>query len=73
MKEKGAAGMSLSGVLLVVFIVLKLCGVIGWSWLWVLAPLWIGVVLYIGLVIIGVILAAMGASIAVLFDIKKKK
>jgi hypothetical protein len=28
-------------VLLVVFIVLKLCGVIAWSWWWVLSPLWI--------------------------------
>ena len=28
-------------LLLVAFIVLKLCKVITWSWLWVLAPLWI--------------------------------
>lgn len=28
-------------VLVVVFIVLKLCGVIHWSWGWVLAPFWI--------------------------------
>lgn len=34
--------MTLDGVLLVVFIVLKLTGVIAWSWLWVLSPLWIG-------------------------------
>ena len=27
--------------LAIVFIILKLCGVITWSWLWVLAPLWI--------------------------------
>jgi hypothetical protein len=30
-------------VLLIVFIVLKLCGVIAWSWWWVLSPIWIGV------------------------------
>lgn len=30
-----------STLLLVAFIVLKLCHVIEWSWLWVLAPLWI--------------------------------
>ena len=23
-----------------IFITLKLCGVIDWSWIWVLAPLW---------------------------------
>lgn len=39
--------MGLDGVLLVVFIVLKLCGVITWSWLWVLSPLWIGLILLI--------------------------
>ncbi len=30
------------GLLTVVFVVLKLAGVIDWSWVWVLAPLWIG-------------------------------
>lgn len=41
-------------LLLVAFIVLKLCKVITWSWLWVLAPLWIplGVSLLFILVII---------------------
>lgn len=29
------------GVLAIVFIVLKLVGVIAWSWLWVLAPMWL--------------------------------
>ncbi len=29
-------------LLTLVFIVLKLCHVITWSWLWVLAPMWIG-------------------------------
>ena len=28
-------------LLTIAFIVLKLCNVITWSWLWVLAPLWI--------------------------------
>lgn len=41
-------------VLTIVFIVLKLCGIIHWSWLWVLAPLWmpIVIVLFILLIII---------------------
>lgn len=39
--KKSSGGMSLAGVLLVVFIVLKLCDVIAWSWVWVLSPLWI--------------------------------
>lgn len=32
---------SLSSLLGIAFIVLKLVGVIGWPWLWVLAPFWI--------------------------------
>lgn len=32
----------LSTILTIIFIVLKLCKVINWSWLWVLSPLWIG-------------------------------
>jgi len=30
-------------LLAVLFIGLKLCGVIAWSWVWVLAPLWLPV------------------------------
>ena len=33
------------GDLLLVFLVLKLCGVITWSWWWVMAPLWIPLLL----------------------------
>jgi len=34
-------GTGFCGLLTIAFIVLKLCGVIAWSWIWVLAPLWI--------------------------------
>lgn len=41
-------------LLLVTFIVLKLCHVIDWSWWWVLAPLWIplGLAAVIGIVVL---------------------
>ena len=41
--NKSVATVSVStwDLLLVAFIVLKLCGVIKWSWVWVLCPLWI--------------------------------
>ncbi len=41
-------------VLTVVFIVLKLCGVIEWSWVWVLAPTWVAILF--ALVIFGIVL-----------------
>ena len=38
MKE---TGIGLSGILFVVFLILKLTGYIDWSWWWITAPLWI--------------------------------
>lgn len=35
-----SGGIGFCGLLTIVFITLKLVGVIKWSWLWVLAPLW---------------------------------
>lgn len=41
-------------LLLVAFVVLKLCGVITWPWLWVLSPFWIPLaVAVVVLIIIG--------------------
>lgn len=40
------------GFLQLVFIALKLCGVITWSWVWVLSPLWISVIIWILVVLI---------------------
>lgn len=34
-------GISFCGALALIFIVLKLVGVINWSWVWVLSPIWI--------------------------------
>lgn len=39
------SGLSTWDVLLIVFIVLKLIGVINWGWGWVLAPLWIPILI----------------------------
>ena len=40
----------------VALMVLKLCGVIDWSWWWVTAPIWGPIVIFIGfLVVIGII------------------
>ncbi len=46
-KNSGSGGLALSEVLLVVFIVLKLLGVIDWSWWWVLSPLWISLIIVV--------------------------
>ena len=45
------SGIGFTSLLTIVFIVLKLCHVIEWSWLWVLAPIWIDLIVGIGVVI----------------------
>lgn len=50
-----SSGIGFAGLLTIVFIVLKLTGVISWSWLWVLSPLWISFL--VGLVAVAVVLA----------------
>ena len=51
-----SGGMKFCDVLLIVFIVLKLCKVINWSWWWVLSPFWIPLGLAVILLLISVIL-----------------
>lgn len=46
-------GLGFASVLQIVFIVLKLCKIIDWSWIWVLSPFWITLIIY---GIIGVVL-----------------
>ena len=45
-------GGSFAGALTIAFIVLKLVGVINWSWIWVLSPLWISFILGLAILII---------------------
>jgi hypothetical protein len=40
-RANAGGGITLSGLVFIVFLVLKLCNVINWSWWWVTAPLWI--------------------------------
>jgi hypothetical protein len=47
------------GLLGILFITLKLCGVIAWSWVWVLAPFWIPAAIFVV-----VFLFALGAALS---------
>lgn len=56
MGNASGGGISFLGMLAIVFIVLKLIGVIAWSWWWVLAPIWIPIALgLVALVIWGIV------------------
>lgn len=59
--SSSSGGIGFAGLLTIVFIVLKLTGVIAWSWWWVLAPMWISLLLVL-VVIAGFLCVAAIAS-----------
>ncbi|MGN1155683.1 MAG: hypothetical protein ACI4TK_05865 [Agathobacter sp.] len=56
-KTSASGGISFFGLLAIVFIVFRLCKVITWSWWWVLAPIWIPIVVAIIVFIILAVIA----------------
>jgi len=60
-------GPSILGLLGIAFVVLKLCGVIEWHWIWVLAPFWgplVVVLCVVGFAIIAVLITGLCAWLA---------
>jgi hypothetical protein len=55
--SSASSGIGFGGLLAIVFITLKLCNVITWSWLWVLSPLWIPLAIVLGIFAIGILIA----------------
>ena len=53
--SSSSGGIGFTGMLTILFIGLKLGGVISWSWWWVLSPIWIS--LLVILLFVGIILA----------------
>lgn len=39
--KKNYFGFIITGLLTLLFIILKLCNIISWSWIWIVSPLWI--------------------------------
>ena len=54
----GPDGGTLLGI---VFVVLKLTGVIGWSWWWVLAPFWVPAAIVLAVIGIALLIGAVFA------------
>lgn len=53
MSDNKRTGLGFADVLCIIFIVLKLIGIITWSWVWVLSPIWISLIIV--LVLYGII------------------
>ena len=58
-KSNSSNGLGFGTVLFLVFLVLKLTNYIDWSWWWVTSPLWIPIVIILG------VLAIMGIVVLV--------
>lgn len=55
--SSSSSGVGFFGLLAIVFITLKLLGIINWSWWWVLAPIWIPIAfVLVVLAIIGLVM-----------------
>lgn len=50
--NNSSGGVGFFGLMFLIFMTLKLIGVINWSWWWVTSPLWIGFVLIVLLIFI---------------------
>jgi len=61
--SSASGGIGFFGLLTIVFITLKLCNVINWSWWWVLAPLWIPTTFVLGLFLIVLTLFLIGVAL----------
>ena len=57
--ENNSGGIGFFGVLALIFITLKLLGVITWSWWWVLAPIWIPIIIAIIIILVVVVYAIL--------------
>lgn len=63
-RNNKSKGIGFAGLLTIAFIVLKLCKVITWSWVWVLAPLWISFGLSLVAIIVCVLVALIVKAVS---------
>ncbi len=59
MSDTNKGGIGFIGLLTILFIGLKLTGYITWSWIWVLAPIWISIIVVVIIFIIIAIIAVL--------------
>lgn len=55
--NSSSGGIGFCGLLTIVFIILKLCNVIAWSWVWVFSPLWIPALIILVILFIATVIA----------------
>lgn len=61
-KSTNSGGIGFFGLLAILFIALKLTGVINWSWWWVTSPLWGGLALWLAIISIIFVVALIATA-----------
>lgn len=69
--SRSSGGVSALGLLGVAFVVLKLTGVIHWSWWWVTAPFWGGFAIVLAILLVSVAAILLGEGFSQLSRRKK--
>ena len=70
--KSSKSGLSLTGVLFIVFLVLKLTGLINWSWWWITSPLWLPLSIAFGIILILLLVSLVFGKGNILKDFSKK-
>ena len=71
--KKSNSVLSLTAVLFIVFLVLKLTGNIDWSWWWVTSPLWIPFAIIFGAILVVVLIIILALIFGMSIDDIKEK
>ena len=67
-QQATSVGFPLASILTIIFVIAKLAGVVGWSWWWVFSPLWVSVLLAIGILLLVLGFAAVVAFFAAILE-----
>lgn len=59
LQKTSSGGFPFLAILSLIFITLKLCSVISWSWWWVLVPIWGPAAIVIALILINLIIGGI--------------
>lgn len=57
--KSAASGLSFPTVVFIVFLILKLTGLVNWSWWWIFSPIWISFGIVVLIFLIGVIVGVI--------------
>ena len=71
--NRDTSGVSFLGLLTLLFIGLKLTGYITWSWIWILAPLWIPISITLLVLSVGMLIVGLGIIVKTIKYGRKEK